>query len=362
MININRHNYEEIFIDYLDGSLDFHDVAELMLFLSDNPELDAELQGLQDINIDKKRDSLPIKNLLKKDEDSISGSVIDDKCIAKLEGDLNKEELKKFNSQLFNDEKLRNNLLLVLKTKLKKDKSIIYPFSEELKKQNDRSIFVKGVFRYAAVFIPAIIFSVLYINSSNQNNDTSSNNTYVANNTEKITSDKPVSKKTENNSFKIIKIETPSIVSQSVNLVKTKKLEHIIDQEIGNRSEEDQENSVDIIEPIIENESFAIFSKDANTTTNAQKENVNTHFNTYDVASNEIKSDEYISKLMEQYKIEEKTEQKDNSTFGESIAETFSDLTNVFQFNKQTVDDGKVYRLAFNSKNFEIGRIKKKEK
>jgi len=367
MININRHNYEEIFIDYLDGNLDYHDVAELMLFLSENPDLDAELDGLQAISINNKPTKLPIKHLLKKEEGTLSGFAIDDKCIAKLEGDLSKNELKEFNSDLFNDEKLRNNLLLVLKTKLKKDKTIVYPFKDELKKQNVRKLYIKGFYKYAAIFLPAIIFSILYLNYSNNSNNSVNNNQFTANNSINKQSVSSSTKKDINTEFKIVKIETPSIVSQSVHLVNTKKQEAEIEEELGNRIEFPNENIVE--NPKFENENIAeVQQKEFVATKKVNEKDVNTYFNTYDIATNEIKSDEQITRIMEQYKslnndkLEENSLSDNNSTFGESVAETFSELTSVFQFDKEKVDDGKVYRLAFNSRNFEIGRIKKKKK
>ena len=364
MININRHNYEEIFIDYLDGNLDYHDVAELMLFLSENPELDAELEDLQNVIINIKQDRLPNKNLLKKEEGTLSGSIIDDKCIAKLEGDLNKEELKSFNSQLFNNVKLRNNLLLILKTKLKKDENIVYPFTKELKKQNDKNVFVKGFFKYAAVFIPAIIFAVLYLNSNNSS--TTNNNVYVANNGIVNKTHKLAKLDTRDNDFKIVKIETPNIVAKSVHSQSVNTNNITVKNKKENVNNSNQSIFIEPVQRFLDKQNkLAELAEEQNTEVNVSnnktEENKNIFINSYDIANNEINSDEYISKIMDQYKTEGNLPAKENSTFGESIAKTFSDLTNVFQFNKQKVDDGKIYRLAFNSKNFEIGRIQKKK-
>lgn len=44
-MNINRSNYEEVFIDYFDGNLAAEKVAELFLFLEKNPDLKEEFES-----------------------------------------------------------------------------------------------------------------------------------------------------------------------------------------------------------------------------------------------------------------------------------------------------------------------------
>src|SRR5688572_9355638 len=43
-MKINRSNYEVFFLDYHEGRLGAHDVAELMVFLEAHPDLKAELE------------------------------------------------------------------------------------------------------------------------------------------------------------------------------------------------------------------------------------------------------------------------------------------------------------------------------
>ena len=46
MSNINRNNYEAFLLDYVEQNLTAELVAELMLFLEQNPDLKAELEVL----------------------------------------------------------------------------------------------------------------------------------------------------------------------------------------------------------------------------------------------------------------------------------------------------------------------------
>jgi len=366
MININRHNYEEIFIDYIDGNLDFHDVAELMLFLSKNPELDAELKGIEEVNINKKATSLPMKALLKKEENTISGSVIYDRCIAKLEGDLSPEELKLFNSELLLNNQLKNNLLLVLKTKLKKDNTILYPFKAELRKQKARKLYTKGVYRYAAMFIPAIIISFLYLNYTNNQHNSINSSNFTANNSVNKNIVKQKNKENKVVDFKIIKTETPNIVSNSIHIAKNNNKEQKYNKL---KTEKVKISNKDIfIDPvnkfITERQQFAELSKESIIENTKEDKEYHVYIDPYNFTSNEIKSDELIHKSMEKLRINDESfnvKEGTSKKFVENLAESFSNITSVFQFNKQKVDDGEVYRLAFNSKRFEIGRIKKKK-
>jgi hypothetical protein len=49
MENINRHNYEAFFLDYHEGSLSPEQVAELLLFLEQNPDLKERFSGFENI-------------------------------------------------------------------------------------------------------------------------------------------------------------------------------------------------------------------------------------------------------------------------------------------------------------------------
>ena len=365
MININRHNYEEIFIDYIDGNLDFHDVAELMLFLSKNPELDAELKGIEEVSINKKTTPLPIKALLKKEENTISGSAIYDRCIAKLEGDLSPEELKLFNSELLLNNQLKNNLLLVLKTKLKKDDTILYPFKAELKKQKTRKLYTKEFYRYAAMFIPAIIISFLYLNYNNNQHNSINNSSFTASNSVNKNIVKQKNKKTKVVDFKIIKTETPNIVSNSIHIAEKNNTEQEYDKlKTAKVKISNKEVFIDPVNKFInERQKFAELSKESIIENTKENKEYHVYIDPYNFTSNEIKSNELIHKSMEKLKIDDEAINKEETSkrFVENLAESFSNITSVFQFNKQKVDDGEVYRLAFNSEKFEIGRIKKKK-
>jgi len=363
MMNINRHNYEKYFIDYLDGNLDVHDIAELMLFLSDNPDLDSELLGLGDVKIENRIEAFPLKNSLKKEEQSLSGTFDEDLIISKLENDISSEDLIKFNLKLENDAAFKSDVLLFEKTKLQKDNTIVFADKDSLKKKSVKLAPLANLYKYAAVLIPSLIISVLYLSSDNNNLNVNTKHSLVADNNKTEQVSKVKAEKNEGNSFKIIKTETPSIVSKSVH--ESDILEENNTQNVNKEDDKVIQEKIELFRPanIIKEEEFVAEVKNDNKIySESKEENSNVSYNSFDMANNEIISDEYISGMMEQLKPVDDNQIKEKNSFGEGVASLFSSMSSVFQFEKENVEDGKTYRLALNGKNFEIGRKIKKKK
>ncbi len=92
-MRINKSNYEEYLIDYMDGNLSSELCDELELFLEKYPEIRAEFDGLDEITLHSVESRYEEKeNLLKnfQDYDADSLEVL---FVKKLEGDLSEEEI-----------------------------------------------------------------------------------------------------------------------------------------------------------------------------------------------------------------------------------------------------------------------------
>ena len=63
---INRSNYEVWFIDYADGQLSPEQVAELLLFLEENPDLKNEFTLFEQVELPVDTVEFPFKKSLKK--------------------------------------------------------------------------------------------------------------------------------------------------------------------------------------------------------------------------------------------------------------------------------------------------------
>ncbi|MDZ4824513.1 MAG: hypothetical protein SH856_13720 [Flavobacteriales bacterium] len=91
---ISRNNYEIFFIDYIEGNLHPDVVSELLLFLEVNPDLAAELEGIENATLSQIPEIFDLKDGLKKTEPELSRDEIDFLLARKLEGDLSESEIK----------------------------------------------------------------------------------------------------------------------------------------------------------------------------------------------------------------------------------------------------------------------------
>jgi hypothetical protein len=135
-MNINLYNYEAYFLDYVEGKLNAAQIAELMAFIAKNPGLKDELENYEAITIEPSYNVFANKNKLKKDISDIlkiNSENFDEFCIARIEGDLDKNTELLFEKYLQqNPEKLRE-YKQYLKTLLEPDKSIVFEEKRRLK-------------------------------------------------------------------------------------------------------------------------------------------------------------------------------------------------------------------------------------
>ncbi|MCB0380550.1 MAG: hypothetical protein KDD24_04785, partial [Flavobacteriales bacterium] len=79
MSNINLNNYEAYLLDYVEQNLSPDMVAELMLFLEQNPAVKAELEVFENV-------SLNVENNTFNDKQNLKKIAIEDLMIAEIEG------------------------------------------------------------------------------------------------------------------------------------------------------------------------------------------------------------------------------------------------------------------------------------
>jgi hypothetical protein len=71
-VSINRHNYEEFFLLYVDNELQQAERAEVEDFVRQNADLGSELEMLKQATLEQEDFSFDQKELLYKKEDGIS--------------------------------------------------------------------------------------------------------------------------------------------------------------------------------------------------------------------------------------------------------------------------------------------------
>ena len=170
-MEINRHNYEPYFIDFVDGKLNADGLAMLHSFLAANPDLASELEEFKHLSASFSDDNLafPEKNNLKRninDFVKITDGNFDEFCVALFENDLNEASYRKLVKYVNEAPKRQTDFNLYSKTFLKPDRSIIFPKKSQLKR---RSIKVANPILYfisAAAAISLIV--IVYKNFNNR--------------------------------------------------------------------------------------------------------------------------------------------------------------------------------------------------
>jgi hypothetical protein len=156
-MTINKGNIEAYLLDYLEGNLDPVMTAELMAFLSENPEYEQWIPSQDDV--DNIHLSPSEKAALRKDFSDIAEINelnFEEFCIAHAEGILSEKNEEKLNAYLSIHPENKQVPETYQKLHLHPDLSIVFPGREDLKKPV-KKIFLTGYVYLAAGIAAAIL-------------------------------------------------------------------------------------------------------------------------------------------------------------------------------------------------------------
>lgn len=160
-MRINKDNYEEYYLDYIEGNLSAQLSEEMEAFLLIHPELELEGHDLPQLNISEKSEpSYGMLEQLKREEET-GLSQWDYLLVAELEGQL-KEEDKALFEQLNRNKSFVTDRSNYQKTKLHEGEKLVYKNKEELKRNK---VILLPLFRYAAA-VAAILLLFFAINTN----------------------------------------------------------------------------------------------------------------------------------------------------------------------------------------------------
>jgi len=159
MKTITRNNYEEFFLDYIEGELNVDEELALQVFLAENPDLKEELDEIA--SVDLKCETFDVSDK-KPSLKTIPFQVnFDDFCIAQMEGDLDAYENDAFEQYIASHPEKKKQLEFYHKTKLEADKSIVFT-NKKILKRSKKGILFKP-FLYASLASAAsiaLLFSI----------------------------------------------------------------------------------------------------------------------------------------------------------------------------------------------------------
>jgi hypothetical protein len=158
MNRITKHNYESYYLDYLEGNLKAEDVAALLLFLEQHPDLKCEFDTFEDARLELDNVTFAKKPFLKTMADA------DYLMIGAIENSNSELENKQLEKLLSGNKSFTTSFDLYKQTILNKS-NVTYPNKKQLKRS---ASYIVYLYPFSAVAALLILFFLVYDNINKQ--------------------------------------------------------------------------------------------------------------------------------------------------------------------------------------------------
>lgn len=169
-MDINRQNYQEYFLDYYENSLQPQKVAELMVFLEVNPDLNEEFEAFESISLEPSSISYSHKKKLKKPEYIAVGQInalnYEEWMISGMEKTLSPLGVKNLEQFISKNPESRLEYNMFLQSRLLPENEVQYQGKDELKKRG--VIFIHRALMYRVASVAAILILLFTVFLSNE--------------------------------------------------------------------------------------------------------------------------------------------------------------------------------------------------
>lgn len=168
-MTINRNNYEEFFLDYMDRTLEPQQVATLLLFLEQNHDLKEEFETMEPIGLDREEEiKFSLKDSLKKEDPTnlINSNNYSEFIIASIEGDLNKNGNTSLQHYISNNTNAAKDYTIFNNTKLVPDLAVIFKNKQQLKHRSIATSRPIYYFVAAAASVAILLGLFFFLNQS----------------------------------------------------------------------------------------------------------------------------------------------------------------------------------------------------
>jgi len=190
-MNINRHNYETIFLLYVDNELSAADRKAVELFVQENTDLGEELVSLLETTLPAETISFNVKNKLYKNE---IGEELQENLLLQLDKELAPADAQKIEALIASDINAGNEWKILQQTKLDPNEKIVFENKSILYRHEGSRVIAMRFWRIAAA--AAILLLCLFTGITLlKNNKTGDNEIAKGNNmpsTEKQIKNNPV--------------------------------------------------------------------------------------------------------------------------------------------------------------------------
>lgn len=149
-MNINRHNYEEFFLLYVDNELSAADKRTVDVFVQENPDLQGELLMLQQTVAEADDVVLEKKDWLFMEEGI---PALQENLLLYADGELSPSEIKTIEALLATDKSARAEWNILQQTKLQPDPAVVFTDKQSLYRTERGRVVVFKWWRVAAAAI-----------------------------------------------------------------------------------------------------------------------------------------------------------------------------------------------------------------
>ena len=162
--HINRSNYEEFFLLYVDNELSAEERNEVEAFVILHPDLQDELEMLKGTQLNPETFSFDKSALF---ADKMKQNSMEESLLLYIDDELSESKKKELEAELSTNSNLNKEYSLLKQTKLDKNETIVYPNKKELYRHKVRSIRPVFILRIAAAVVILLFAGILFWNSNN---------------------------------------------------------------------------------------------------------------------------------------------------------------------------------------------------
>lgn len=166
-MTINKNNYEAFFLDYHEKNLSPEQVAELLLFLEQHPQLQNEFDAFAAISVCSDA-AIVFEEKEKLKRGIITSENFNEFAVANLEGDLTSQQKNQYKKFIAANPSFKKEEELFAKTKLFADLSIKFPDKQILKKGKARIISL-NMFYIAAAACVLLMLGIFFSEEQTNN-------------------------------------------------------------------------------------------------------------------------------------------------------------------------------------------------
>ena len=192
VVTINRDNYEEFFLLYVDNELKTQDKTAVENFISQNPDLGQELEMLKQATLTDNTIQFANKEFLYKKDNGISLANYEEYFVLAADNELNKQEIAEVEEFVLKHPQLQNEFTLLHQAKLKPEPISFTNKKKLYRYEKERRLIPVTWLRMsvAAAVIGIIMTTLVVVRDDKKITENNNNSTVLSNLNNKIITEK----------------------------------------------------------------------------------------------------------------------------------------------------------------------------